>query len=70
MEPTAGCIVRLFHVDNGGACPSDPAVKENIVRIGHRPLGFGLHLFDCKAELQGAWGRGWQFGVMVDGWSQ
>lgn len=45
---------------------SDPAIKENIVRIGDHPKGFGLYLFDYKVEFRGAWGRGRQFGVMAD----
>lgn len=45
---------------------SDPAVKENIVRIGDHPLGFGLYLFDYKAEFREASGYGRQFGVMAD----
>lgn len=51
----------------GASCGgSDPAIKENIVRIGDHPNGFGLYLFDYKVEFQGAWGRGRQFGVMAD----
>lgn len=44
---------------------SDPAVKENIVRVGEHPAGFGLYLFDYKAEFS-AFGEGRQFGVMAD----
>ncbi|MCE7982691.1 MAG: tail fiber domain-containing protein [Caldilinea sp. CFX5] len=46
--------------------PSDPRVKENIVRIGQHSLGIGLYLFDYKPELREQWGRGRQFGVMAD----
>jgi hypothetical protein len=46
--------------------PSDPALKENTVRIGTHPLGFGLYLFDYKQEYRGRWGTGRQFGVMAD----
>lgn len=45
--------------------PSDPAVKENIVRVGEHPAGFGLYLFDYKAEFD-SFGTGRQFGVMAD----
>jgi hypothetical protein len=41
-------------------------VKENIARIGDHPLGFGLYLFDYRPEYREQWGRGRQFGVMID----
>ena len=43
---------------NGGSLnvPSDPRVKENIVRIGQHPLGIGLYLFDYKPEFREQWG--------------
>ena len=44
---------------------SDPQVKENVVRVGEHPAGFGLYLFDYKAEFAG-FGAGRQFGVMAD----
>jgi len=44
---------------------SDPAVKENVVRVGEHAKGFGLFLFDYKAEFR-AYGEGRQFGVMAD----
>ena len=46
--------------------PSDRRLKENIVRIGTHPLGFGLYLFDYKPEYRGVCGDGRQFGVMAD----
>ena len=45
---------------------SDRAIKENIVRIGEHPLGFGIYLFDYKPEYRATWGEGRQFGVMAD----
>ena len=45
---------------------SERFVKENIVRIGEHPLGFGLYLFDYRPEYRGRWGYGRQFGVMID----
>jgi len=45
---------------------SDSAVKQNIVRIGDHPFGFGLYLFDYKPEFRAEWGHGRQFGVMAD----
>ena len=45
---------------------SERRVKENIVRIGDHPLGFGLYLFDYRPEYRGQWGQGRQFGVMID----
>ena len=40
----------------GQQVPSDPRVKENIVRIGQHPLGIGLYLFDYKPEFREQWG--------------
>ena len=45
---------------------SERRVKENIVRIGDHTLGFGLYLFDFRAEYRERWGNGRQFGVMID----
>ena len=44
---------------------SDRTLKENIVRVGEHPAGFGLYLFDYKPEFIG-FGTGRQFGVMAD----
>jgi hypothetical protein len=44
---------------------SDRLTKDNIVRIGVHPLGFGLYLFDYKPEHREKWGHGRQFGVMA-----
>lgn len=41
-------------------------LKERVSRIGEHPLGIGLYLFDYKPEFQDMYGRGRQFGVMVD----
>jgi hypothetical protein len=45
---------------------SERRVKENIVRIGDHPLGFGLYLFDYLPEYRDRFGHGRQFGVMID----
>jgi hypothetical protein len=45
---------------------SDRSIKENIVRIGDHPLGFGLYLFDYKAQYRDSCGANRQFGVMAD----
>jgi len=45
---------------------SERRVKENIVRIGDHPLGFGVYLFDYRIEFRAQWGQGRQFGVMID----
>jgi hypothetical protein len=45
---------------------SDRSVKENIRRVGTHPWGFGLYLFDFKADHRSAFGVGRQFGVMAD----
>ena len=41
-------------------------LKERVSRIGEHPLGIGLYLFEYKPEFQHRYGRGRQFGVMVD----
>lgn len=45
---------------------SDRRVKENIVEVGSHPAGFGIYLFDYKAEYKARCGEGRQFGVMAD----
>jgi hypothetical protein len=45
---------------------SDPALKENISKVGDHPAGFGLYLFDYKPEFREVHGKGRQFGVMAD----
>lgn len=44
---------------------SDLRLKENIVRIGEHPQGFGIYLFDYKEEFRSSEGNGRQFGVMA-----
>jgi hypothetical protein len=46
--------------------PSNRTLKQDIVRIGSHPLGFGLYLFRYKPEFRDAYGHGRQMGVMVD----
>ena len=46
--------------------PSDPVLKENVVKIGEHQAGFGLYLFDYKAEYRDRLGSERQFGVMAD----
>lgn len=46
--------------------PSDRRLKDNIVRVGTHPLGFGLYLFDYTPQEQARGGAGRQFGVMAD----
>lgn len=45
---------------------SDRSYKENIVQVDQHPAGFGLYLFDYKAELRDDLGHGRKFGVMAD----
>jgi hypothetical protein len=45
---------------------SDPATKEDIVRIGEHPLGIGVYLFQYRPEFRDVYGHGRQFGVMAD----
>lgn len=49
-----------------GVQPSDPALKENVVRVGDHPAGVGLYLFDYKDEFRDSCGHGRQFGLMAD----
>ena len=59
-----GTIADFMGIAMMGA--SERYLKEDIVRIGTHPLGFGLYLFDYKLEYQERWGGGRQFGVMAD----
>jgi len=45
---------------------SDPILKENVIRVGDHPLGFGLYIFEYKPEFRLALGHGRHFGVMAD----
>lgn len=45
---------------------SDRRYKENIQRVDTHPAGFGLYLFDYKAEFRDESGHGRRFGVMAD----
>jgi hypothetical protein len=44
---------------------SDRALKQDIVRIGEHPLGFGLYLFSYRPGVGGG-SAGRHFGVMAD----
>ena len=46
--------------------PSDRRLKQNTIKIGDHPIGFGIYLFDYRAEFRGGCGLGRQFGVMAD----
>ena len=41
-------------------------IKQDIVRIGTHPLGFGLYLFRYRPEYRDAYGHGRQFGVVAE----
>ena len=45
--------------------PSDPSVKQNVVRIGTHPVGIGLYLFEYKPAFRLDDHRR-HFGVMAD----
>ena len=64
-ELTGGISGTLGDGSNMNMTASDPAFKENVVRVGEHPAGFGLYLFDYKAEFSD-FGAGRQFGVMAD----
>lgn len=69
-----GAVSRLTQGTNGSfddgmmseMTASDPAVKENIIRVGMHPTGFGLYLFDYKEAWRDEFGHGRHFGVMAD----
>ena len=44
---------------------SDVRAKENVVRVGTHPAGFGLYRFDYKPEFRARFGFGRQFGVLA-----
>ena len=45
---------------------SDRTIKQDIVRVGTHPFGFGLYLFEYKPHFRTQWGHGRRFGVMAD----
>lgn len=61
-----GSTTDTFGGNDPQNVPSDPRVKENVVRVGQHPLGIGLYLFDYKPEFREQWGSGRQFGVMAN----
>lgn len=50
----------------GMAAPSDRRLKQDIVRVGDHPAGFGLYLFSYLPSHRDRWGHGRHFGVMAD----
>lgn len=48
-----------------GKVTSDRRLKQDIVRIGQHPAGFGLYLFTYKPEVATRCGEGRRFGVMA-----
>lgn len=49
-----------------GMAASDRRLKQDIVRIGEHPAGFGLYLFSYLPSHRDACGHGRRFGVMAD----
>ena len=45
---------------------SDRRAKEDIVKVGQHPLGFGIYLFRYKAPFSKLYGTGRHIGVMAD----
>jgi hypothetical protein len=66
QSQTAGSSEGAGGTGSGSMKPSDRAVKQDIVRIGSHPLGFGLYLFRYKPEFRDANGHTRQMGVMAD----
>jgi hypothetical protein len=56
---TAGALGSMGH-------SSDRRLKEQIVRVGDHPDGFGLYLYHYKPDYRDVHGHGRQFGVMAD----
>jgi hypothetical protein len=50
----------------GGSMASDRRLKQDIVRVGEHPRGFGLYLFSYRTEHRASCGEGRHFGVMAD----
>jgi hypothetical protein len=49
-----------------GTMASDCRLKEQIVRVGDHPAGFGLYLYHYKPAYREAHGHGRRFGVLAD----
>ena len=45
---------------------SDPRAKQDAVRVGTHPAGFGLYLFDYRPDFRDRFGHARQFGAMAD----
>lgn len=66
VKELTGTVAISAFGDNVSMMPnSDIACKENVVRIGEHPAGFGIYLFDYKPEFRDALGHGRQFGVIA-----
>jgi len=46
--------------------PSERFMKENIVRIGEHPAGFGLYLYEYRPVHRSQWGDGRHLGVLAE----
>ena len=49
-----------------GKMPSERSLKQDIVRIGTHPAGFGLYLYEYRPEWRGRFGDGRRLGAMAD----
>ena len=63
QSDNAGCSAPPSNM--GQTMGSDRNIKQNIIRVGDHPLGFGLYLFDYKVEYRQQFGHVRQFGVMA-----
>ena len=67
QEATGGGGTCSKDLNRYPCVPSDPATKQDIIRIGdHLATGVGIYLFNYKPEFRDEWGQGRQFGVMAD----
>jgi hypothetical protein len=44
---------------------SDARTKQDVVRIGTHPLGFGIYLFNYRPEFRARWGHGRHVGFLA-----
>ena len=72
LTQSSGCSASSDSATNctpgamGGAMVSDRRLKQDIVRIGDHPAGFGLYLFSYLPTHRDRCGHGRHFGVMAD----
>ena len=66
VRDLTGTKSQVASDSSGKLLGSDRSYKENIVQVDRHPSGFGLYLFEYKADLRDNLGHGRKFGVMAD----